>query len=195
MEARHRLGAIRDEAVVAFVGGLGHDERKGFDTLLAAWMRLDADDSWRARLLVAGNGRRLGDYARRAAGCRNPVRFLGHTSDVAGVLAASDLLIAPSRYEPYGLNVQEALARGIPAITSRCSGVASIYPPPLQPLLVSDPDDVDALVETVNRWRAARGGFGAAAAAASDAVRRYSWSHMAEAFVDVVLAAEGAPAS
>ena len=195
LQARRRFGAGSDEAVVVFVGGLGHDERKGFDTLLTAWRRLDGDRTWRARLLVAGGGRRLDDYARCAQSCRNPVRFLGHTSDVAAVLAASDLLIAPSRYEPYGLNVQEALARGVPAITSRRSGVASTYPPSLQPLLVNDPEDVGALVEAVNAWRAARGRFAAAAADWSAVVRRYSWSDMAEAFVDVALAAEPAPAS
>ena len=192
-DARRRFGLDGEERVVAFVGGLGHDERKGFDILLAAWKRLTLDLSWRATLLVAGSGRRLAEYVRQSRESRNPVRFLGHTSEIATVLAASDLFIAPSRYEPYGLNVQEALARGVPAITSRRSGVAARYPPSLQALLVDDPEDVAALVEAINRWRAARDHFRGAALDLSGVVRGYSWSDMADAFVSLSLAAEAAP--
>ena len=194
-EARRRFGLNGADPVVAFVGGLGHDERKGFDILMAAWRRLTLDLSWRATLLVAGGGRRLAEYARQSRDCRNPVRFLGHTPAVAAVLAGSDLLIAPSRYEPYGLNVQEALARGVPAVTSRRSGVAARYPPSLEGLLVDDPEDVAALVETINGWRAARERFHRAALDLSEAVRRYSWRDMAAAFVSTALASEAAPIS
>jgi glycosyltransferase involved in cell wall biosynthesis len=194
-DARRRFGLDGDDPVIAFVGGLGHDERKGFDILLAAWKRLTLDLSWRATLLVAGGGRRLAEYTRQSRDCRNPIRFLGHTSEIATVLAASDLLIGPSRYEPYGLNVQEALARGVPAITSRRSGVAARYPPSLEGLLVDNPEDVAALVEAVNGWRSARERFRGAALDLSGAVRRYSWRDMADAFVSAALAAEGAPIS
>jgi len=38
------------------------------------------------------------------------------------------VLVSPVRYEAYGLNVQEALCCGVPAIVSACAGVAERYP-------------------------------------------------------------------
>ena len=118
--ARGRLGWAEDgRPAVAFVGALG-DRRKGFDTLFAAWRTLAGRPSWDARLVVVGAGAALAAWRARAAaaGLGRSVQFLGFRGDVPAVLAACDLLVSPARYEPYGLNVHEALCCGLPALVS-----------------------------------------------------------------------------
>ena len=153
--ARAWLGTPADRPLIAFVGAFGHDSRKGFDTLWSAWRSLCARPQWDADLIVAGGGRALPrwrtEIARAGLGSR--VRLLGFTDRVRDLLAAADLLVSPVRYESYGLNVQEALASGVPAIVSRSAGVAERYPMELEDLLLPDPTDADDLAVRLLRWR------------------------------------------
>jgi glycosyltransferase involved in cell wall biosynthesis len=151
--ARRWLG-LGDEPVVAFVGALRHDDHKGFGTLWRAWRKLCTHADWRGSLVVAGAGRKLEDWRRIVAqvGLARRVVMLGHTSRVAEVLAASDLLVSPTRYDAYGLGVHEAICCGVPAIVSGCAGVAERYPAGLQDLLLNDPKDAEDLAIRLLTW-------------------------------------------
>jgi glycosyltransferase involved in cell wall biosynthesis len=81
------------------------------------------------------------------------LRFLGFQRDMPAVLAASDLLIHPARYEAYGLAVHEALCRGLPAIVSASAGIAERYPENLRDLLLADPYSVADLAARLEWWR------------------------------------------
>jgi glycosyltransferase involved in cell wall biosynthesis len=150
---RVQLG-LPDRPQVAFVGALG-DRRKGFDTLFAAWSGLCRDPIWDADLLVVGRGAELEIWRERARtdGMSERIRFLGFRSDVPDVLAACDALVAPTRYEAYGLGVQEALCTGIPALVSAAAGVAERYPAALSELLLGDPSQAAALEASLRNWR------------------------------------------
>ena len=152
-QARHWLG-LGDEPVVAFVGGLRHDHHKGFDTLWRAWFELSARPDWNATMVVAGGGRMLAEWRERAAraGWSRRVIFLGHTSRVAEVLAASDLLVSPTRYEPYGLAVHEAIASGVPAMVSASAGIGERYPAELRDMLIPDAEDAEDLFRRLLEW-------------------------------------------
>jgi glycosyltransferase involved in cell wall biosynthesis len=152
--ARAWLELNEGSPVVAFVGALGHDPRKGFATLWAAWQRLCARPDWTARLVVAGGGRAIDDWRRAIAreGLGARVKMLGFTARIPEVLAAADLLVSPVRYEPYGLNVHEAICRGVPALATAASGVAERYPAALTDMLIADPQDVAGLVARLVAW-------------------------------------------
>ncbi len=153
--ARRRLGVDDATTVLLFVGVLGYDMNKGLDTLLRALGRLRGAAG--VLLLVAGGGQ-LDFWRRRAEalGVAGRVRFLGFADDVGPLLAATDLLVSPTRYDAYGLAVHEALCRGCPAVVSRRAGVAERYPAELQSLLLDDPDDPDELAGRVDAWHARR---------------------------------------
>jgi glycosyltransferase involved in cell wall biosynthesis len=159
--ARAWLGEPSDRPLAAFVGAFGHDSRKGFDALWSAWRSLCARSDWDADLIVAGGGRALPRWRSEIehAGLGSRVRLLGITDRVIDVLAAADLLVSPVRYESYGLNVQEALSCGIPAMVSQSAGVAERYPAELNDLLLPHPNDVHDLAMRLLRWRAERGGI------------------------------------
>ena len=150
---RGELG-MPDRPQVAFVGALG-DRRKGFDTLFTAWSSLCRDPAWECDLLVVGRGAELPLWQKRAQdeGISQRVRFLGFRSDVPDVLAACDALVAPARYEAYGLGVQEALCTGLPALVRASAGVAERYPSALAELLLDEPDNAGALESSLRNWR------------------------------------------
>jgi alpha-1,6-mannosyltransferase len=84
----------------------------------------------RVRLIIAGDGPRRTALQRRAAGL--PVTFLGFVarrSDVARLLATSDVSLAPGPHETFGLAALEALASGTPVVVSRSSALAEIIRP------------------------------------------------------------------
>jgi len=86
--ARRWLGMDEDRPAVAFVGALGLDRRKGFDTLWRAWTTLCSAAEWDADLVVAGSGADTESIRRQAegAGLARRVRILGHSDRIRDVL-------------------------------------------------------------------------------------------------------------
>lgn len=188
-EARASLGQPPDRALVIFVGAMGYDLRKGFDTLWRAWRELCRDPQWDAGLIVAGGGRRLGDWRQAVseAGLGERVQILGFSAQVPELIAAADLLVSPVRYEPYGLNVQEALVCGVPAMVSSSAGVAERYPRELKDLLINDPEDAHELAMRMRNWRAQSAAIKRSVTPLAEQLQAYSWRSMAEQIVEVAL--------
>jgi glycosyltransferase involved in cell wall biosynthesis len=185
---RELFGLDPERPVVAFVGGFGHDNRKGFDSLLEAWRRLCQDPGWDAELVLAGGGRASAVVAEQISrdGLAGRVRMVGFTDRVFDLLAGTDLLVSPIRYEPYGLNVQEAVCRGVPALVSAVAGVAEEYPPDLEAMLLPNPDDADDLAARLRHWRADMRGWRARFRPLSDRLRSRTWDDMAREIVAAV---------
>ena len=185
--ARAALGWPESRRVALFVGALG-DRRKGFDTLFHAWTRLCARGDWGVDLKVVGVGAQREAWEREAEakGLGRRIQFLGFRKDVPVLLSAADLLVAPTRYEAYGLGVHEALCAGLPAVVSRTAGVAERYTAALHGLLLDDPDDVDGLVRRLEAWRDNETAWAPHVAALSESLRAQTWDGMAEAIADVL---------
>jgi glycosyltransferase involved in cell wall biosynthesis len=176
--ARRWLGQPDGRPLVAFVGGIGNDGRKGLDVLWRAWQRLAANKAWDGHLLIAGDGPELPRWRDTVSrsGIAHTVRFL-----------------SPARYESYGLNVQEALCRGVPAIVSAGAGVAERYPPELRHWLLPDPEDPGDLAGRLLRWRADQTRWREQALQFSQELRHYGWREMAERFYCLATQTGGPP--
>jgi glycosyltransferase involved in cell wall biosynthesis len=190
--ARAWLDESLDRPLVAFVGGFGHDSRKGFDTLWTAWKSLCARAEWDAGLIVAGGGRALSHWRDEIgrSGLGSRVRILGFTDRVPDVLAAADVLVSPVRYESYGLNVQEAICCGVPAIVSRSAGVAERFPAELDELLLPDAEDADDLIKRMLHWRGRVDEFKRRIVPLGATLRGWSWRDMAAQMVAVAESTE-----
>jgi glycosyltransferase involved in cell wall biosynthesis len=165
---------------VVFIGALG-DHRKGFDSLFSAWTLLCADPHWDVQLAVVGTGTELPLWKHLASRARldGKIRFLGFREDVPTILAACDALVAPTRYEAYGLGVQEALCCGLPAFVTETAGVAEQYPADLRDLLIPDPDDAAALADRLRGWRRQQDSYRTRVADLSRRLRSHTWDQMA----------------
>lgn len=185
---RKFLNIAPARSVALFVGGLGYDDRKGFDVLFQAWRSLCARPDWDVDLLVAGAGPAAPAWfaAIKDAGLENRIRLLGFTEQVRSVLAASDLLVSPVRYESYGLNVQEAICRGVPAMVSASAGVAERYDAEFAPLLIPDPEDAGDLAGRLLAWRAQREEWRARFQPFGGRLRGRGWRDTAADFVSIV---------
>jgi UDP-glucose:(heptosyl)LPS alpha-1,3-glucosyltransferase len=120
--ARHSLGLRAEEQVAVFVG---HEfDRKGLPLALEALARIST-----VRLLVVGGTtemiHRAQSYA-LALGVADRVTFAGMQSDVVPALWASDTLVLPSAYEANALVVLEALACGVPVISTRVGAASEL---------------------------------------------------------------------
>jgi UDP-glucose:(heptosyl)LPS alpha-1,3-glucosyltransferase len=121
-ETRETLGLPADAWLIAFVGS--GFERKGLGPLLESVSRLR---DRRAHVLVAGKGRT--DAYRvlvERLGLGGAVSFIAPRPDVERIYAAADLVALPARYEPFGNVHLEALASGVPVLTTRVAGGAEV---------------------------------------------------------------------
>jgi glycosyltransferase involved in cell wall biosynthesis len=186
--SRQSLQIAESRAVAVFVGALGYDERKGFDVLFRVWEALCSKPDWDVDLLVAGTGPALPMWQARIlqAGLGDRIRLLGFSNQVKSVLAAADLLVSPVRYEAYGLNVQEAICRGIPAMVSASAGVAERYESAFAPMLIPDPEDAGAMVQRLLAWRSKKEDWKARFQPFGDRLRSRTWRDTAVDIVSIV---------
>ena len=127
------------------IGALGRlDEIKGFDVLLRAAAKL-RDQGVDFRLRLAGDGPEMGPLKQLSAGLglAERVEFVGWVCNPGDFLKTIDLFVVPSRYESFGLVVIEAMAAGVPVITSDIEGPCEILKGGALGTLFRSEDDAD----------------------------------------------------
>ena len=132
--------------VVAFVGRL--EPRKGPDLLVAAAPEIRARCG-DVRVVLVGDDAYGGDphYA-RAVQCAAEVEHVGWVADAPSVLRHVDVLVAPSRSEPFGTVLAEAMAVGTPVVATAVDGLFDTVADGVTGRLVA-PDDPAALAAGV----------------------------------------------
>lgn len=188
-EMRARLGIHANEALALFVA---HNfALKGLRQLLAAVGRLAAAGQ-PIRLAVVG-GRCTRSWRRLAVrlGAGAVAEFVGSAPDTAPYYAAADLFALPTWYDSCSLGVLEALASGLPVVTTGHNGAAELLTEGKDGHVVADPGDVDTLATRLLRLmdpetRLAMG------TAARRTAERHSWSRNCKAVLDLYREIAGA---
>ena len=136
----HRLIGDRDNSAtnaplrLLYIGRLLH--RKGVDLLMQAFNRLV--DQTNATLTIIGDGpERLRLESMQSDAAREKTDWRGKlpNDQAIGAMRDADLFVLPSRYEPWGLVVNEAMAAGLPVVAHREVGAA-----------------IDLVEDTVHGW-------------------------------------------
>ena len=119
---RQALGIAADTPVFLYVGS--GFERKGVPQLLAAIAKMK---SQQAQLVIVGQDRHQTVFERRARALNleNRVFFVGPQKDVRSYYGMADAFVLPTRYDPMPNAALEAMACGLPIITSTTCGIAS----------------------------------------------------------------------
>jgi len=142
-EVRRRLGVPSGGLLLLLVA---HNFRlKGLPTLLRAMSRW----SWGPGRLVVVGGKRPGRYARvaRQLGVEASVTFVGSVDNTVPFYAAADVYVQPTFYDPCSLAALEALASGLPVVTSRFNGAGELLSEGVEGYVLADPADPDELLE------------------------------------------------
>jgi UDP-glucose:(heptosyl)LPS alpha-1,3-glucosyltransferase len=151
-EARAKLGFDASSTVFACVT---HDfRRKGVRELIAATKRL-VKEAPGAPVAVAIAGRGPVDRYLALASKAAPegvIRFLGPVDPVVIVYRAADVLVLPTWFDPCSRAVLEAIALGVPVITTARNGAAEVLAGTAAGKVVASPDDDEALAAAMTSF-------------------------------------------
>lgn len=136
---REELGLAGGARLVVAVGRL--DRQKGLDLLVAAMPEL-IQDFPDVRFVHLGEGPEDAALREevRELGVGDRVHFLGYRSDVSRFLEAGDLFAFPSRFEGFPFALLEAMAHGLPAVSSNASSMPEIVSDRVHGLLFPSED-------------------------------------------------------
>jgi UDP-glucose:(heptosyl)LPS alpha-1,3-glucosyltransferase len=140
-KSRAELKLHPDEIALLFAGSGW--ERKG---LLFAMEAMAMCRDRRLRLLVAGRGEAQRYFKSRR------VRFLGEVVDLLPIYAAADIFILPTIYDPFSNACLEALACGLPVITTRANGFSEIIEHEVHGSIVDQSNNLTALRDAIQFW-------------------------------------------
>jgi glycogen(starch) synthase len=175
---RHRYGA----PLVVFAGRL--EVEKGVQTLVDAMPRVRRSVPG-ARAVVVGEGgaeRELRAHARRRR-LGSAMTFAGFVSDaeLRATVAAADVAVVPSLYEPFGIVALEAMALGSPLVVARTGGLAAIVEEGRTGWQFAPGDPVDLAAVLTSALTDRRESRRRATAAREAIVSRFSWPAIAAA--------------
>jgi UDP-glucose:(heptosyl)LPS alpha-1,3-glucosyltransferase len=147
-KSREALNLKPDQTALLFAGSGW--ERKG---LLFAIEAAALCGERKMRLLVAGRGNAGLYKTKRLRFWREePVQFLGEVADMRRVYAAADIFILPTIYDPFSNACLEALACGLPVITTRSNGFSEIIENGVHGSIVDHAGDLPGLREAILLW-------------------------------------------
>lgn len=127
---------------VALFVGTGW-ERKGLRFAMQGINRTS-----QATLMVAGAGKRRG----LPASART--QFLGEVKGTRELMAAADVFVLPTIYDPFSNATLEAMAAGLPVITTEANGFAEVMRPGADGEILRDPSDIDGIAAGIEKWSA-----------------------------------------
>lgn len=145
---RRSLGIGRDDIVLLF---MAHNFRlKGLRYMIEALHRIKGRGQGSFKAIIAGRGDRSPylKLARRLS-VEKDVVFVGDVPDVESYYFASDIFVHPTFFDACSLVCLEALASGLPVITTVFSGAGELISDGVEGFVIKDPRDVDALAEKI----------------------------------------------
>jgi glycosyltransferase involved in cell wall biosynthesis len=160
--------------------------QKNHALLLKAFAQGPASDP-NAHLVLVGEGalREQLEQQAKNLGLAGQAHFLGLRADIPDVLGAMDVFVLSSDYEGNPLSVMEAMASGLPTVSTAVGGVPDLFESGKEGLMVQ-PGDVQGLsnaMATLLRNREARQSMGMAAA--RRARKNYDVSRMVQAYEEL----------
>lgn len=140
---REELGIAPDELMILSVGEL--QTRKNHEVMIRAVAKLNNP---KVRYMICGRGELLESLQKLAEelGIRDRVSFLGYRKDVPQIMRAADIYAHPSKREGLGLASLEAMACGLPLVTSNVQGIPDYVENGFTGFMC-DPTDVDGFAE------------------------------------------------
>ena len=147
-EERERWGVAPEMPVGLFVAM--NYRLKGLAPLIRAVARVPKNQAFRIAVVGHPKFQRYERLAQKL-GVEDRILFLGFRADPKHAYFAADFLVHPTFYDPCSLVALEALACGLPVITTAYNGASELLTEPDNGLIVPDPHDSEALAGAIAR--------------------------------------------
>jgi UDP-glucose:(heptosyl)LPS alpha-1,3-glucosyltransferase len=144
-EIRQQLRISDKEVMILFVGS--GFERKGLEYLIKS-VQYMKQKNW--RLVLVGKGKWEKYLSFTSKENLGKITHLEPIDKIEKLYAAADFFILPSIYEPFGNANLEALASGLPVITSRFCGVAEIITHKKEGIILEEPSDSNSMAKAID---------------------------------------------
>ena len=147
-EIRDQYSIPSDAFIILFLGS-GY-KRKNLSSLLEAIPQIESNNIY---CLVVGGDKHPETYAAKAKtlGIETRVVFAGVQREAQKYYAAADIFAIPSLQEAFGNVVLEAMASGLPAVTTSLSGASEIMEGNLKSLILNNPLDTRGLANIISK--------------------------------------------
>jgi len=180
-QIRQEHGVSRSDPLLMFAGG--DWERKGVRYIIEALPLLSKRN---VKLIIIGSGdeKFYGQLAELKR-VRDRIIFVPHSSNLWAYYAASDIFVLPTIYEPFGLVIVEAMASGLPVITSRVAGAADLIIDRVNGLLLRAPSDVNGLAARIELLLSDAGLRKAMGERARETAEKFSWDQVAQKTLEI----------
>ncbi|CAN5683104.1 hypothetical protein BH18ACI5_BH18ACI5_24560 [soil metagenome] len=169
---RRELGLDDDTPLFLYVG----DFRKGWDVAIRALVNVPG-----AHLL--GVSRTPQEPYRTLAAAHNVagrVTMVPVTGEIERYYGAADALVLPTPYDAFGMVITEAMACGLPVITTPMAGAAELLTHGEHGLLVTSPTDIPALSAAMSALATDRPARERMGLAAARLMREHTWDRVAD---------------
>jgi UDP-glucose:(heptosyl)LPS alpha-1,3-glucosyltransferase len=148
-KTRRELGLVDEDIFILFVA---HNFRlKGLQTLIRALKHIQnicPESKFKVGVLGAGKVKQYTEYARKM-GVVDRVIFVSNSDMPAHYYAAADISVHPSFYDPSALVVLEAMASGIPVITTTYCGTSEIIEEGKEGFVVRTPANISEMADRI----------------------------------------------
>ena len=166
-----------DDTLLIYVGRLGAEKQIG-------QIRAVLEQVPGTRLAIVGNGPAREDLEKQFAGL--PVKFAGYLTGtpLSEAYASADMFVFPSALETFGLVVVEAMAAGLPVVSSRVGGVRDTVQEGVTGYTF-EVNDIAGMVEGVREIAVSRERITEMGLAARAFAETQSWDAMMDEVIDV----------
>jgi UDP-glucose:(heptosyl)LPS alpha-1,3-glucosyltransferase len=171
-EVRSGLGVAPGECLALYVGSL----QKG----AAAAIRATARVAGVRLVLVSGSNPDADRAVARAEGAADRVVFHPLSRHVERFFAAADVFLFPTVFETYGMVISEAMAAGLPVVTSRAAGAAELIEHGESGWLTDDPWEPGPIADGLRALAADPALRERMGAAARSGIEAYTWDRVAD---------------
>ncbi len=135
---------------VLFLFAANNFRLKGLPSLIKAMQIASANKTERhAYLIVAGSDKDKKCYNMAKSMTPQNVLFLGSLSHIHNVLAATDIAVLPTFYDPSSRFILEALAAEKPVITTKYNGACDLFVNNRHGKIIDSPEDISSLAEAI----------------------------------------------
>ena len=123
-DCQRELMADENERIITHISNLRKVKR--IDDVVEVFDRIQKQIP--SKLIIVGEGpeKEPAEELCRKKGIQDKVLFLGNSSEINKILCFSDLFLLPSEKESFGLAALEAMASGVPVISSNTGGLSEV---------------------------------------------------------------------